>query len=123
MWRNCPQARAQNHQANVVVGGAECNEAMYRIGLNIPDLDAQSGGQPHQANATFDGDIHSFFSHPSRPWLATLFTKRVHRGIKLSRIIILLDSACTVHIVTESWLLDDLITIPPKKSSGEIHIT
>ena len=88
---------------------------MNRIDLNIPDLDALQGGQPHQANATFDGDIHSFSSHPSQPWLVVLFTERVSIGIKLSRIIILLDSTCTVHILTESWLLNDFVTKFPEK--------
>ena len=66
------------------------------------------------ANVTFDGDIQPL-SHPSQPWLAALFTERVPPCIRLSRIIILLDSACTVHIVTESWLLDDFVIISPEK--------
>lgn len=72
------------------------------------------GGLSHLANATFDSDIHSFSSHPTQPWIAAIFRERVPRGIRLSRII-LLDSACTVHIVTESWLLNDFVTIPPEK--------
>ena len=39
--------------------------------------------------------------------------------MRLSRIIILLDSACTVRIVTESWLLNDFVTIPPDKIQWE----
>ena len=35
-------------------------------------------------------------------------------GLQLSRIVILLDSVCTVHIVTEAWLLDDYTRIAPK---------
>ena len=102
MWRNCSQAQAQNHQVNAAVGGARGDAEMYQVDVNISGLDALQGGQPHKANATFDGDIRSYSSHPSQPWLASLFTKRVPRDIKLSRIIVLLELACTVHIVTES---------------------
>ena len=47
--------------------------------------------------------------------LASLFTEIVPSILWLSRIIILLDSLCTTHIVTESWLLDDFVTISPDK--------
>ena len=46
----------------MIVGADRGGE--YEVNLNIPDVDALQGGQPHQANATFDGDIHSF-SYPS----------------------------------------------------------
>ena len=98
----------------MAIGGADRDGAMYEIDLNIPDVDALQSGQPHQANATFDGDIDSFYD-PSQPWLAALFTKRVPQGIGLSKTMILIDSACTVHIVTKSWLLDDCVTISPEK--------
>ena len=90
MLKTCPQAQTQTHQASVAIVGANGDGAMYEIDLNIPDVDVFQGGEPHHANATFDGDIHSF-SHPSHPWPAALFTERVPLGIKLSRIIILLD--------------------------------
>ena len=102
MSKICPQARTQPHQANVEIGRAD-GGGEYEVDLHIPDVDALHSGQPHLANATFDGNIHSF-SHSSQPWLATLFTERIPQGIWLSRIIILFDSACTLHIVTESWL-------------------
>ena len=35
-------------------------------------------------------------------------------GLQLSRIVILLDSACSVHIVTEAWLIDDYKEIAPE---------
>ena len=38
----------------------------------------------------------------------------VRSGLRSSRNIILLDSACTTHIVTESGLLDDFVTISPE---------
>ena len=64
--------------------------------------------------ATHDCDVLSS-PHPSQPCLAALFTERVPSSLRLSRNIILLDSACTTHIVTESWLLDDFVTISPEK--------
>ena len=43
---------------------------------------------------------------PVRPMcLSVALSPQLHAGVQLSRIIILLDSACTVHIVTQYWLL------------------
>ena len=86
----------------------------YAVDLNIPDVAAFQGGRSHEAHATFDGDILSS-PHPSQPWLASLFTDSVPSGLRLSRIIILFDSACTTDTVTESWPLDDFVTISPEK--------
>ena len=99
--------------ANLAIGDAE-HGGEYAVDLNIPDVAAFQGGQSHEAHATFDGDILSS-PHPSQPWLVALFTDRFPLGLWLSRIIILLDSACTTHIVTESWLLDDIVTVSPEK--------
>ena len=97
----------------MAIGGAE-HGAQYAVDLNIPDVAAFQDGQSHEAHATFDGDILTS-PHPSQPWLAVLFTERVPSGLRSRRIIILLDSACTTHIVTESWLLDHFVTISPEK--------
>ena len=102
----CPNTRPQVHRGNVAIGGAE-HGAEYTVDLNILDVAAFHDGQSHEAHATFDGDILTS-PHPSQPWLAALFTDIVLSCLRLSRIIIFLDSACTTHIVTESWLLDDL---------------
>ena len=97
----------------MAIGGAE-HGAGYAVDLNIPDVAAFQDGHPHEAHATLDGDTLTS-PRPSQPWLADLFTDRVSSGLRLSRIIILLDSACTTQIVTETWLLDDFITISPEK--------
>ena len=109
----CPNTRPQVHQANVAIGGAE-HGAENAVDLNIPDVAAFQDNQSHEAHATFDGDILTS-PHLSQPWIAALFMERVPSGLRLSRIIILLDSACTTHIVTESWQLDDFVTISPEK--------
>ena len=97
----------------MAIGGAE-HGAGDAVDLNIPDVAAFQDGHPHEAHATFDGDTLTS-PRPSQPWLVPLFTDTVPYSIRLSRIIILLDSACTTHIVTESWLLDDFVTISPEK--------
>ena len=96
----------------MAIDGAE-HGAGHAVDLNIPDVADFQDGYPHEAHATLDGDILTS-PHPSQPWLAALFTDRVISGLRLSRNIILLDSACTTHIVTESWLLDDFVTISPE---------
>ena len=93
--------------------GAE-HGAGNAVDLNIPHVAAFQDGHPHEAHATLDGDILTS-PHPSQPWLAAFFMDRVIFGLRLSRNIILFDSACTTHIVTKSWLLDDFVTISPEK--------
>ena len=97
----------------MAIDGTE-HGARYAVDLNIPHVDDFQDGHPHGAHATLDGESLTS-PHPSQPWLAALFTDRVPSGLRLSRNIILLDSACTTHIVTESWLLDDFVTISPEK--------
>ena len=97
----------------MAIGGDE-HGAEYAVDLNIPDVAAFQDGRSHEAHATFDGDVLAS-PHPSQPWLAVLFTERVPPGLRLSRIINFLDPAYTTHIVTESWLLDDFVTISPEK--------
>ena len=102
----------------MAIDGAD-HGAGHAVDLVIPDVADFRDGHPHEAHATLDGDILTS-PHPSPPWLATLLTYRVHSGLRLSRNIILLDSACTTHIVTESWLLDDFVTnFPGKYSVGK----
>ena len=86
----------------------------HAVDLVIPDVADFQDGHPHEAHATFDGEILTS-PHPSQPWLAALFTDRVPSGLRLIRNIISFDSVCTMHIATESWLLDDFITISPEK--------
>ena len=83
----------------VVNGGG----AARQVDLSIPDLEEIYGCDrrvAHRAHATFDGQTESCFPHPSQPWLAAMFTERVPRGMLLSKLIILFDSACTSHIVS-----------------------
>ena len=97
----------------MAIDGAEqgAGHAVDLIILGVVDF---QDGHPHEAHATLDGDILTS-PHPSQPWLAALFTDRIPFGLRLSRNIILLDSACTTHIVTESCQLDDFVTISPEK--------
>ena len=100
----------------MAIEGVGDDAEMYQVDLNILDLDALQGTKPHQANATFDVDIHSYSSHPSQPSLADFVTEEVSKCTKLGRIIILLNSPCTQHIVTEPWLLNDFVTIYLEKN-------
>ena len=91
----------------MVNGGGDARQ----VDLSIPELERVA----HRAHATCDSETEYYFSHPSQPWLAAMFTKRVPWGMLLSKLIILFDSACTSHIATESWLLDDFQFIRPEK--------